>query len=529
MSFKGDFPSKTDTGLAADPDSPRMMGKESNRQPSPLYQIWLARAEFALTITAVPLLLFPRSFLPWVGIGFLLLGALFRGLMTGRGFIRTPLDLPVIILLAMTFISLYPSSDLTLSMPKFFGIVLGVFVYYWTVNNVKQERYFWTVITLLIGSVIAISAIGLVSTEWSANKYPFMRPLYDLFPRLFRDVETSVGRVPGFNPNELGGTLAFLLPLPIALLIRMHLTIFRKIALGLITLLGMGVLFLSVSRSAFVAITTASLILLIWRWRRVGLLLILFSLVAIGLVFIQDRQTVVDFLLRVDAGSTASAITPLAGRFEIWDRAINMIEDYPFTGIGLNMFLNMIQRLYPLFTVAPDTVIPHAHNIILQTTVDLGLGGLLGFVGLSVSIAYTGWQALQMASIPRTSRKGNLPIGYHVYNMQAAVVGLMVGLLSYLIFGLMDAITLGAKPVVALWLMMGLLVAAERILESSHGHPALPMSSWERLFEIKRAERPKRLAFLVLSVAIWMYWLTALFLVALGYLVVGLNYFSWGA
>ncbi len=46
--------------------------------------------------------------------------------------------------------------------------------------------------------------------------------------------------------------------------------------------------------------------------------------------------------------------------------------------------------------------------------------------------------------------------------MQAALVGLLVGLGAYLIFGLTDAITLGAKPTVVLWLMVGLVEAARR-------------------------------------------------------------------
>jgi O-antigen ligase len=38
--------------------------------------------------------------------------------------------------------------------------------------------------------------------------------------------------------------------------------------------------------------------------------------------------------------------------------------------------------LYPLFTVSPDVDLGHAHNEWLQASVDLGLIGLIAFVGL---------------------------------------------------------------------------------------------------------------------------------------------------
>ncbi len=89
--------------------------------------------------------------------------------------------------------------------------------------------------------------------------------------------------------------------------------------------------------------------------------------------------------------------------------------------------------------------IPHAHNVYLQTAVDLGIAGLMAFVGLWLIV---GWQAAQAyRRAPNGSARG-------------AIAGLGAGRAAYLIYGLTDAITLGAKPLVLLWVTVGLIVAA---------------------------------------------------------------------
>ena len=67
----------------------------------------------------------------------------------------------------------------------------------------------------------------------------------------------------------------------------------------------------------------------------------------------------------------------LEGRIEVWSRAISMIQDFLFTGIGRGSFGPLADTLYPFFLAAPGTG-PHAHNLFLQVAVDLGILGLGG-------------------------------------------------------------------------------------------------------------------------------------------------------
>ncbi|MBI2953550.1 MAG: O-antigen ligase family protein [Chloroflexi bacterium] len=469
-------------------------------------------AEPFLVVLAVPLLLFPRGFLPWVGLGLLTLGWLLRGLATDRWLIRTPLDLPILILFLMTLASLYPSVDLSLSMPKFYGILLGFAVYYAACGAVTSRRRFWFGVGLLVAGLVAVLLVGLVGTSWMTTKFPLLKPAYTIVPRLIQGAESSVGPITGFNPNELGGALAFLLPLPLALLLRARLSPLWRLATGAALLLGLCALALSASRTALAATAMAVAVLFVWRWRRPGIAFSAALVAVCVLAYALSGASLLDYAPATGGVDNASGTLGFAARMEIWDRARYMIEDFPFTGIGLNTFPLVIETLYPTFLVDPDVRIPHAHNIFLQTAVDLGLGGLLGFVALWASVAYAGWKAYRKA--------GSSPADNA---MRAAILGLLLGLLAYLIFGLTDAITLGAKPTVLLWLMMGLIVSAERLMgqPSVHGHK--PSAAVHQ----RPTPPSRRAADLVLPIVRDTYWAVAFFLVAMGFLVVGLGISGW--
>jgi putative inorganic carbon (HCO3(-)) transporter len=147
----------------------------------------------------------------------------------------------------------------------------------------------------------------------------------------------------------------------------------------------------------------------------------------------------------------------LSDRVEIWSRAVYGIQDFSFTGMGLGTFRYVMPVLYPLFTVSPDVDLGHAHNEWLQAGVDLGLIGLIAFVtlqGLSLVLAY---QAFRRP----------LPVV-----IRWSMAGVLAGLVAHNIFGLTDAVALGAKPGIFFWLLLALTAVVWRLMPFS----ALPSS-----------------------------------------------------
>src|SRR5581483_2380180 len=116
--------------------------------------------------------------------------------------------------------------------------------------------------------------------------------------------------------------------------------------------------------------------------------------------------------------------------------------DFPFTGIGLNTFPIILDTLYPLFSVGPDAQVPHAHNLFLQTAVDLGVIGFVSLVALLIAAAVALVKAWKRLPAERYFGTG---------------IGL--GLLAHVIYSLTDAVALGAKPGVFLWAMLGAAIS----------------------------------------------------------------------
>jgi putative inorganic carbon (HCO3(-)) transporter len=107
--------------------------------------------------------------------------------------------------------------------------------------------------------------------------------------------------------------------------------------------------------------------------------------------------------------------------------------------------------LYPLFTIPPDVDFAHAHNHLLQVALDLGLPGLIAYLSLwltSAVMLHRIWSCSQ-------GWEGRL-----------WVLGLGGSMLGYFIYGLTDAVALGAKPGFLWWYLLGLIAALHRIHEA---------------------------------------------------------------
>jgi O-antigen ligase len=136
----------------------------------------------------------------------------------------------------------------------------------------------------------------------------------------------------------------------------------------------------------------------------------------------------------------------LSSRVEIWSRAILAIADFPLTGVSVNGFRQVIQVLYPTFLVGPDIDLGHAHNQLLQAALDLGLPGLVGYLSL--------WFLSAGMVIRNLQRLLHLGAEQHPY--YTLTVALSGSLVAGWIFGLLDAISLGARPSFVWWLIIAL-------------------------------------------------------------------------
>jgi putative inorganic carbon (HCO3(-)) transporter len=157
----------------------------------------------------------------------------------------------------------------------------------------------------------------------------------------------------------------------------------------------------------------------------------------------------------LELATSDSSIGGLGERLDIWSRSIFMIQDFPFTGIGMGTFTEVADSLYPFSLALPGTI-NHAHNLFLQIAVDLGVLGLIAWMAILFTILALSWQLYRS----KTSL------------MQSSIAGIGAGLLcsqlALILHGLTDAVTWGmVRPAPLVWALWGLAVAAWSIDHSS--------------------------------------------------------------
>ena len=476
-----------------------------------LHWLWLG--------LAAPFLLFPtpvRSLAMLVVPGFWLL----HGIVTRRELLPvTPLNLPILLLAFMVLVSTWATYDLTVSLPKISGMVLGLGVYFAVVRESSMSTgWRWSLLAFL-GLGVGVATLSFLGTQWTESKFLLFNPLTSRFPQLVAGLQ---GAEEGFHPNEVAGALLWVLPsmftLSLSLLafpqrcvslrtqrseagqsppsrisdsrsLSLLLGWLIRLVLWLSTLFVFIVFILTQSRGSYLALLVTGFVILFallpTRGRVVLLGVSLLGGVILGLVFLRARsmglgQGIPDYALIAWRSFLANNTFGL--RIEIWSRALFALQDFSFTGMGMNTFRYVVHKIYPLFSVSKD--IGHAHNEFLQVGLDLGIPGLIAFVALYIGAFWMLvdiWKATRtLAKHPSRSilagvRRGTALSSVEgsqlltpnfltpnsqpaIRNLQhAAVLGLGGGIFAHLLYGLTDAIALGAKPGLLFWMLLGLI------------------------------------------------------------------------
>jgi putative inorganic carbon (HCO3(-)) transporter len=386
----------------------------------------------------VPLVAFALIALIWIA----------RWRVTGALTRRTWFDVPIVLLLAWLPVSYSVTIDPALSLPKVYGILLCVAFFYAIVNAVRtRDDVQWATLWLVIACA-GIALAGLIGTDWAQDKIVSASFIYDRLPRVIQGIPRSIAG--GFARNGVGGTLAFTIPLLAALVLtkdERRMTnafsfVLRPSSLvWFALLLSLLTLALTQSRGGILGTVAGLLVVAVWRERKFARVISAGALGLVALIALGYGNALLVFVLRMDArGAT------LASRLEVWQRGLMMVRDFPYTGIGIGTYNTIAHLLYPFFIAAPDEIVPHAHNQFLQVAVDVGIPGLLSYIGLLIAFGVSAWRAY-----------APLPIGGGV-STRALVIGLVAGIFAHHVFGLTDAFMLGTKPGIVMWVFFAFAV-----------------------------------------------------------------------
>ena len=376
----------------------------------------------------------------FIGLSFWLIRWLAKGYLT----LRTPSDFGILVLLIMTVFTLVVTSLEEVTEIQVYRLWSGIILFYAIINWTLTYRRLIILIIVFALLAFAFAVMSLFAVNWDYEKLSFIpSSIYHYFPQFFSDT---------VHHNVSAGYLVLLLPplLGILLFSWKQINIYFKLLLIPVSVLTTSVLILTQSWGALLAFAIVFTLLLALCWRWVWLFALFGVVATAGLAYYIGVHRLLTIL------SSGVSLGGLEGRIEVWSRAIYMIQDFPVGGVGMGRFMRVADTMYPFFLAEPGSI-PHAHNILLQIAVDLGIPGLIGWLSILIGIMVIAW---------RVYRQGG---DYKKQWFAGLGAGLFLSQIALFIHGMVDAVTWGVirlTPIV--WMVWGLVVASYFVINKDN-------------------------------------------------------------
>jgi len=325
----------------------------------------------------------------WVPPLLKILFALSLGLHLLPGLARGDLAYPLSLLdlLAILFVSLGVLSALFSDIPheafKRLEIGISYAILFFVAGRLswrKRSVYRWAIFVIMLGTLEATYGLMAHLRGWHSI-------LGWLKPRIY------VARLSGtfINPNHFGSLMVLLIPVAWMAVTLPQLALAKKLVAGYVAALMTAAMVMTYSRGAwaatFLAMFWAGLIMIrkgpvIWRW---ALAVLIGALIAGVLVWAGELE---DQLFRRSDLTRISRLRTEQSRFYAWADTMDMALRVPLTGVGLGGYAWKFP-MYQSVDIARQKM-DYAHNDYLETSAELGLGGLFLQVGLTLGIALVG-------------------------------------------------------------------------------------------------------------------------------------------
>ena len=373
---------------------------------------------------------------PLVGLGFAFLRLGVEKRLPGP----TPTD-PAILLFAL----LLPFNYALAAVPEqtlqpILRILGGIALYYAAVNWCRTVVHLRWLDAATGVIALGLCLLSLISVNWTSGKLFFIpTSVYERFSIYVADT---------IHPNVLGGSLIAIIPLTLAipLFAWRNSSWLERLLYPMIFVVAFVALLLTQSRGALLALFAALLVVLVLRSRW------FWSLPVLGLMTVAAAYKILgpaDLNLQV---VDLISIEGFSQRADIWQRTLFMIQDFPLTGVGLGHFSDAFRIFYPM-SLDPTSLMPHAHNIYLQVAADLGIPGLVMWLGVLLAALAAAWH------VYRAGKRLQQPM------ISAIGAGLLGCQLAIIFHGLFDSVLWGQIRIAPLvWWLWGLSMAALNVV-----------------------------------------------------------------
>jgi O-antigen ligase len=346
----------------------------------------LCNIEIYFVILVIVLSMASARLLPFA-LGVIVFLGVSRLLAKGHFSVQTPLNIPIIGMSVLLLMALWASPRPEIANPQVMRAFNGIGLYFALVNSNLSSRK----ITLgLLAMGLVLASVSPFVVEWfPGEKLPFIPSWLYQMPKIVADT---------INPNPLATVLVItfsmglgvlywgykspsstttLITVPFANIKPIH----EKgvVIAGLILVLFD--LLISQSRGGLLALGGALVTFALVAWRRVRWVVVAL-IVAVGGVVWQFKL-LPDLFARTPQGGPSA----LQIRLTHWTRALELIQQMPFSGVGMGIYPDLVDKGPRGVTGLTAIERTHAHNMILQIALDLGvLGALIWLIMLGVVI-----------------------------------------------------------------------------------------------------------------------------------------------
>jgi putative inorganic carbon (HCO3(-)) transporter len=359
-------------------------------------------------------------------------------------FPRTELNKALGIFIAVNVLPVIFSVNLALSLRGFFGKVLKFLaIYFMLVEVINSKRRLKIVLIAIIFSAVLI--------------------VLDAGAQYFRGVDFLRGHELGwysfgasFNTaSDFSAWLIVIIPIFIGIIaaniipdIKLKIFLFLSIIIQFLYLLK------TYSRGAWVGFAVGSYLMFCYFVRSLILRVVILCLIAVIFllpIFLpQSIKSRVSDMLYTNFNFVYTVVArvksipqissgPNVIRAKLWKESLEMIKDYPLIGCGLNTY-SVVARDYKSF----DGGGIYPHNSYLQMAAETGLLGLFAFLWVLFSFFKMGLQHFNQ-------------------KRDYLVLGLLSGILAFLVHAFFDTHLYSLQLVVLFWYMLGLTIAVIKL------------------------------------------------------------------
>ena len=345
--------------------------------------------------------------------------------------VQRPLYMAVVIFLVVNLLSCITSVVIGHSIRAFFTKTLEYILFFIIIIDIFScAKKMKTLLIVMFVSTVLFYINGMLQ--------------YFIGFDIVRKDAMAGGRICGslLNANDFGTYAIVFIPLLAAFVFAKRLSMKYRIVMFAVFLMSLFCLIFTYSRGAWLGFLIGILFFGFVKSKKLFLCSIVILIIAFFVLPVRVKN-------RIEEIDSLEMVTEYY-RIIKWKEAVSIVEDWPILGTGLNTYT----LVAPKYKIHPEGGI-YPHNSYLHMASEIGLVGLAAFFWFVYTLFKTGFRLLRRFRLRTITESVLAP---------TLLLGLMAGLLGFLVNAFFDTTLYALRLITTFWIMCGMLVGVINIV-----------------------------------------------------------------